>query len=141
MLRRIARTVGIAAVSLLLLAAASVGGARAWMRHRAAPLEPLAREYLDRALQGDSAGVAALSLDSAAAHHILAAARLSPAELALTRRSMRLRSAQVSDSTAMVVYATAAKVCSPFGGPDVFQFQWVRSGGGWRVQYASVPPC
>lgn len=141
-MRRGLRRIGITVVVGLALLASLAWGAREWRMRQLATFTPLALTYLDRAAAADSVGLLALATDPAPVQRILTMQRLAPEQLALVRRTLQIRGGVVDDLGALVLYRTEATICPPYlEERGMFQFQFTRVDGAWRVNYAAPPPC
>ena len=106
------------------------------------PFTTLTHTYLERALAGDSATVAALSLDDEATLHTLGFARARSVELERVLRTLRVSgSGLAGPDTVVVTYASKVDWCAGFAGTTELQLQFVRRGPAWKVHYAGVGAC
>ena len=131
--RRRAIIVGVAC--LLVILAVALAGARWWPSWRAAEASPVVRAFLERALLGDSLGLAALSADPEPVQVALALQREAPTELRTLARTMELRHVVRSGDTLVASYTSGARFCPlEFPEPDL-QVQLRKEAGGWRIVY------
>jgi hypothetical protein len=135
--RRLSIVVAVGLIAIVGLA----WSARAWQVRRLAPFTPLAEAFLDLAVAGDSAGLAALATDPEPVQRILTIQRRAPEQLALMRHTLHLRAGLLEPDKALVRYGTDALICPSYlEHRGDFQVQFSRVAGKWRIDYAA-PTC
>jgi hypothetical protein len=140
------REVAIAIVASLAMLLATAAATRTVLHakrlRQLAPFTARTRSYFERALAGDTVGIARMSTDSAAAVYAVRLARARPAELRLALRTLRPRSGGwLGVDTLVVFYASDVDWCAGVAGATELQVQFVRAGAGWKVYHAGPGPC
>lgn len=135
------RAVGAVAGSMLL--AAALMAPRFAVAARWGAMTPITREFLDRAVAGDSAGMAAVSIGDAPIGWGRRVLVTQPEVLAAAARTaVPVAGGYIGDGVAVVDFDVDAEVCPGIAGAaHQIQVQFRMVGPHWRVARVSFVPC